>query len=205
MGSRIVGIAGGSGAGKTTLARALVRALGADRTVWLPGDAYYRDRGGASGAGEPNFDHPAALELDLLAAQLDGLRAGEAVARPVYDFARHRREERTVRVEPRSFVLVEGVLVLADASVRARLDLKVWVETPSDLRVLRRIERDVSERGRDLASVRRQYEATVRPMHERFAEPSRRFADLEIRGDATTPEVAPVLERLGPIPAQVSR
>jgi len=198
-----VGLAGGSGAGKSALARELALALGPERVLLLACDAYYRDRPELDSAARAaqNFDHPAALETELLAAQLDLLRAGRAVDVPSYDFALHRRRGETLRAEPREIVVVDGLLVLCDAALRARFDLSVFVAAPERLRLERRLARDVGERGRSAESVRAQLAATVQPMHAAFVEPSRAYADLVLANDrelerAVEPLVARVRERL---------
>ena len=175
-----VGIAGGTGAGKSVLAEALEQAFDAARVLRIPQDAYYRDRGEESPEARAalNFDHPDALETELLVAHLAELRAGRAVDVPVYDFGRHRRALETWRAEPRALLVVDGILALADPALRACFDLRVFVDAPEDLRLRRRLARDVAERGRSAASVRAQFAATVRPMHARFVAPSRAHADL---------------------------
>lgn len=181
-----VGIAGGTGAGKSALAAALAQALGAERVLRIPQDAYYRDRGEPSAEARAalNFDHPDALEIELLVAHLVELRAGRAVDVPVYDFTRHRRARDTWRAEPRALVVVDGILALADAALRACFDLRVFVDAPEDVRLRRRVARDVAERGRSAESVRAQFAATVRPMHAQFVEPSRAHADLVVANAA---------------------
>jgi uridine kinase len=180
-----VGIAGGTGSGKTTFARALRASLPPGTAVLIDHDAYYRDLAGVPAEARcgVNFDHPDALENELLAAQLDALGAGRGIDKPVYDFAHHLRAAQTERIEPAPVVLVEGILVLADPELRARFDLKLFVETPTDVRLLRRIRRDIVERGRSIDGIADQYLATVRPMHEAFVAPSRAFADLVVPGD----------------------
>jgi uridine kinase len=175
-----VGIAGGTGAGKSVLAAALEQAFDAERVLRIPQDAYYRDRAEQSAEARAalNFDHPDALESELLVAHLRELRAGRAVDVPVYDFARHRRAVQTWRAEPRPLVVVDGILALADPELRACFDLRIFVDAPEDLRLRRRVARDVAERGRSAESVRAQFAATVRPMHALFVEPSRAHADL---------------------------
>lgn len=190
-----VGIAGGSGAGKSALAAELSRALGPERVLLLAHDSYYRDRPDldATTRAAQNFDHPDALETELLVEQLDLLRAGHAVAVPSYDFALHRRRARTRRAEPRDLVVVDGLLVLADAALRARLDLRVFVSASEAHRGERRLARDVTERGRSPDSVRAQLAATVRPMHDAFVEPSRAHADLVVANDAELAAAAAAL------------
>ncbi|MFI5315413.1 MAG: uridine kinase [Myxococcota bacterium] len=175
-----LGLAGGTGAGKSALAEALAEALGSERVLRIPQDAYYRDHPDLAGErlARLNFDHPDALETALLVAHLVALRAGSAVDLPVYDFARHRRAAETRRARPRELVIVDGILALADRELRACFDLRVFVEAPESMRLERRIARDVSERGRSAESVRAQFAATVQPMHAAFVEPSRAHADL---------------------------
>jgi uridine kinase len=177
-----VGIAGGTGAGKSVLAAALEQAFDAARVLRIPQDAYYRDRAEQSAEARAalNFDHPDALETELLVAHLAELRAGRGVDVPLYDFASHRRARETWRAEPRALVLVDGILALADAGLRACFDLRVFVDAPEVLRFERRLARDVAERGRSAESVRAQLAASVRPMHARFVEPSRVHADLVV-------------------------
>jgi len=178
----VIGVAGGSGSGKTTVADAIVRRVGHDRVRSIHQDRYYRDLSRLDEASRrrTNFDHPDAIEDDLLVEHLDLLAAGNSVELPIYDFARHLRTGRTDTAEPRPVILVEGILILAVAAVRARLDLKLYVDTDADLRFIRRLERDTEQRGRSVQSVVDQWLATVRPMHLEFVEPSRRYADLII-------------------------
>ncbi|MCZ6632644.1 MAG: uridine kinase [bacterium] len=180
----VVGIAGGTGAGKTTLAKALLEQIGTDRAVLIAHDAYYRDLGGLSveERGRVNFDHPDALETALLADHLERLKRGETIEVPVYDFQTHTRTGDVIRVEPRSVVIVEGILILREEALRDRMDLKIFVDTPADLRLIRRLERDVRERGRTVASVTAQYLATVRPMYEQYVASSKAYADLIVPG-----------------------
>lgn len=186
----MIGLAGGTGSGKTTVAKALVRAAGADAVVVVPHDAYYRAQPQLDAAAREavNYDEPAAFDTPLLLEQLDALRRGETIERPVYDFAVFDRTERTVRVAPTPVVVVEGILVLAERELRRRLDLKVFVDAPPDERFIRRLERDVRERGRSADSVIDQYRRTVKPMHDRYCEPSKRHADLIVpEGGANRP------------------
>jgi uridine kinase len=181
-----VGVAGGTGAGKSALAQALALAFGAERVLRIAQDSYYRDRVDLSETQRAvlNFDHPDALETSLLVAQLTELRAGRAVEVPVYDFTLHRRAADTRRAEPRELVVVDGILALADAGLRECFDLRIFVDAPEELRLARRLARDVAERGRSPESVRAQFAATVRPMHELFVEPSRAHAHLVIANAA---------------------
>lgn len=176
----MIGVAGGSGSGKSTLVAALVVALGAERVTVVEQDHYYRDRSDLSieERRRINYDHPHAIDEALLVEQIESLLAGKQIERPLYDFARHARDARTVALEPRPCLVVEGILVLASAPLRALMDLKLFVETDADVRVLRRLIRDVQERGRTPTEVIEQYLSTVRPMHLQFVEPSKGYADL---------------------------
>jgi uridine kinase len=178
----LIGVAGGSGSGKTTVSHSILDRVGRDCIVYLQHDAYYRDRSALPLAERAriNYDHPDSLETDLLIEQLKLLRAGSAVNVPQYDFAQHVRKSETRRVEPRAVILVEGILIFADRALRDLFDIKIFVDTDSDLRVLRRLRRDVAERGRTVESVITQYLETVRPMHLEFVEPSKRYADVII-------------------------
>jgi len=178
----IIGIAGGTGSGKTTVARAIYDRVGRDRIEWISHDSYYRNFEGltAEERHKINFDHPDSLETELLIRHLDVLAKGSSVEVPMYDFAAHARRVETQRVEPRRVIIVEGILVLAEPELRSRIDIKLFVDTPPDIRFMRRLLRDVQSRGRTLESVVQQYTTTVRPMHEEFVEPSKRYADLII-------------------------
>jgi uridine kinase len=182
MASLVVGIAGGTGSGKTTVAKTIAAALPAGRVAMIEFDAYYRDLPDLSAEDRAriNFDHPDALEIELLVEHLGQLKAGAAVDVPGYDFKTHRRRPESRRVEAARVVLVEGILVFVDPRVRDRLDMKIFVDTDSDIRVFRRIRRDMEQRGRTFESIRDQYYKTVRPMHLQFVEPSKRWADLII-------------------------
>ena len=178
----IVGIAGGTGSGKTTVARAIYDRVGRDRIEWISHDSYYRNFEGLSPEERHhiNFDHPDSLETELLARHLDVLRKGSSVEVPIYDFTTHCRKAEMHRVEPRKVVIVEGILVLAEPELRKRIHIKLFVDTPADIRFMRRLMRDIKTRGRSMESVIEQYVTTVRPMHEEFVEPSKRYADLII-------------------------
>ena len=178
----ILGVAGGSGSGKTTIVQEIVQALGSDRVSVIQHDSYYCDRSSvpAEMRESINYDHPDALETRLLVRHLEELRAGRAVEVPVYDFSTHTRTERVVHVQPRPVVIVEGILILAERALRDLMDIRVFVHTDADLRVIRRIERDLAERERSLESVVEQYVKTVRPMHLEFVEPSERWAHVII-------------------------
>ncbi|PYI55866.1 uridine kinase [Paenibacillus flagellatus] len=176
----MIGIAGGTGSGKTTVAEKLVEALGEEQVALLSQDSYYADNRHLSMAERENvnYDHPDAMDGELLLTHLRRLREGNPVEVPVYDFSTHSRVERTVTVTPRRVVILEGILIFADPAIRQELDIKVFVDTDADVRVLRRIARDIQERGRTIDSVFQQYLNTVKPMHDAFVEPSKRYADL---------------------------
>ncbi len=177
-----IAIAGGSGSGKTTIARSVVDLVGRDKVIYIQQDAYYRDQThlAIEDREKINYDHPDALELDLMAKHLDDLRNGQPIERPVYDFESHARTTDTITLVPEPAVIVEGILVLSDPELREQFDLRVFIDTDADLRLIRRLRRDILERGRTVESVLSQYERTVRPMHDRFVEPSKRYADIII-------------------------
>jgi uridine kinase len=183
--SLLVGIAGGSGSGKTTLAQAVAEALPPGQAVVIPHDAYYRDLGHLTFEERVrcNFDEPAALDNQRLAADLNRLRAGQAIARPNYDFATHTRLAQATRVAAAPVVIVEGILVLAIPALGALLDLKVFVATSEPIRLARRIERDMAERGRTHAGAQAQYARQTRPMHDLYVEPSRSHAQVVVSGE----------------------
>ena len=178
----VIGVAGGTGSGKTTVAEAIVARIGSDRIAYLQHDSYYRDLSGVERARllHHNFDHPDALESELLAEHVRQLKANRPIAVPVYDFTRHVRTGATRTVTPRGVVLVEGILIFTEASLRDLFDIKIFVDTDADLRFIRRLRRDLVERARTVESVITQYLETVRPMHLEFVEPSKRWADLII-------------------------
>jgi uridine kinase len=178
--SLVIGIAGGTGSGKTTVATRLSAAIPADRGVVIEHDAYYFDSGNLpmEERAKINFDHPASLESSLLAEHLRQLRAGHAVDVPIYDFVTHTRLPETRAIRPAPVIIVEGILVFAEPALREQMDIKIFVDTDADIRLMRRIRRDLEQRGRTFASVRDQYYATVRPMHLEYVEPSKRWADL---------------------------
>lgn len=177
-----IGIAGGTGSGKSTIARNIAEALPAEKVATIDHDSYYRDLSGMSPEGRAtvNYDHPDSLETELLIAHLRELRAGRGVDAPCYDFKTDARLPETRRIEPVPVLIVEGILVFVDADLRAQLDVKIFVDTDADIRVFRRIRRDIEQRGRSFQSVRDRYYKTVRPMHLQFVEPSKRWADLII-------------------------
>jgi uridine kinase len=176
----VLGVAGGSGSGKTTVVREIVRGLGPDQVTLLHHDAYYRDLSHLPLEERIGFnlDHPDALETELLVQHLHALRAGFGVALPTYDFTRHIRLPETIPALPRRVILVDGILILWHRELRDLMDIKVFVDADADVRLMRRLQRDVQERDRTVDSVIRQYAATVRPMHLEFVEPSKRYADL---------------------------
>lgn len=194
-----LGVAGGTGSGKTTVARALLESVGVDRISFLAQDAYYKDMEWADPRqlAAYNFDHPNALDNDLLVEHVRRLKSGQAVEAPVYDFVRHRRTAETVSVPPRPVLLVEGILLFVEPALRSLLDFKIFVDTAADVRFIRRLERDISERGRTLESVIHQYLHSVRPMHIEFVEPSKRWADVIVpQGGENTVALAMVQARL---------
>jgi uridine kinase len=178
----VIGIAGGSGSGKTTVAQIILQRVGPDRISFLQHDAYYKDLSGLPPAqrAEVNFDHPNSLESELLTQHIQQLKNGQPVEVPIYDFSTHSRTERTYTVQPRGVILVEGILIFTESALRELFDVKIFVDTDSDLRFIRRLERDISERGRTMETVVKQYLSTVRPMHLEFVEPSKRYADVVI-------------------------
>jgi uridine kinase len=176
----IIGIAGGSGSGKTTIAESVVAAVGVETVSLIQHDAYYRDLPhlDLEERARVNYDHPDSLETELLIEHINRLRAGEAIERPVYDFTIHRRTAETVPVRPEPVVVIEGILVLSERALRDLMDLRIYVDADADLRFMRRLQRDIVERKRTLESVIAQYQQTVRPMHLQFVEPSKRYADI---------------------------
>ena len=176
----IIGIAGGTGSGKSTVARKVAEQLPGSSVAFLEMDAYYRDfrHLTLTQLHDVNWDHPDAFDVELMTAHLAALSRGEAVEMPVYEFATHSRGSRTVRIEPADVVVIDGILLLADANVRELCDVKVFVDADADIRLIRRIRRDTMVRGRTLESVLVQYLTTVQPMHLQFVEPSKRYADV---------------------------
>ena len=184
----IIGIAGGTGSGKTTLARHIADAFG-DRVAVITHDSYYRAQNDKTYEERclQNYDHPDAFETELLCDHLRLLCQGQAVEVPVYDYTVHNRAAQTTRVEPRAVILLEGILLFSDPALRDMMDLRIFVDTDADERILRRILRDTEERGRSLASVITQYLTTVKPMHEAFVEPYKRYADIIVPGGGDNP------------------
>ena len=177
----IIGIAGGSGSGKTTLVRALVQKFGDDITV-ISHDNYYKahDEMTYDERAKLNYDHPDAFETELMISHLQQLRQGEEIHCPVYDFTVHNRSDEVIQISPRKVIVVEGILIFADPALRDEMDIRIFVDTDDDVRLCRRIRRDVRKRGRTLESVIEQYLTTVKPMHEQFVEPSKKFANLVV-------------------------
>jgi len=178
----IIGVAGGTGSGKTTVASRILERVGAEHITYIAHDAYYRDLSHlpARLRAQVNFDHPDALETELLVEHLKKLRAGQAVEIPIYDFTSHTRTDRTRRVEVAPVVIVEGILVFVEPELRKLFDVKIYIDTDADVRFIRRLRRDIEERDRSVESVCEQYLSTVRPMHLEFVEPSKRYADVII-------------------------
>jgi uridine kinase len=178
----VIGIAGGTGSGKTTVTSVILQRVGAQRIALLPHDAYYRDNPNLSLAERAriNYDHPDSLETDLLVRHIRQLKDWQPVEMPVYDFTTHSRTGRTVHIEPRQVILVEGILIFYEPALRELFDVKLYVDTDADIRFIRRLQRDLVERGRTTESVINQYLNTVRPMHLEFVEPSKRYADVII-------------------------
>ena len=177
----VIGIAGGTGSGKTTLMKNIMEKFGDVVTVLSHDNYYHRnDHLTYEERCRINYDEPAALETDLMARQLDALRHGQAIDCPVYDFSQHNRSNETVRIEPKRVIIVEGILIFENKQLRDLMDIKIFVDTDADIRLCRRIRRDVRERGRTLESVIEQYQTTVKPMHEKYVEPSKRYAHIVV-------------------------
>ena len=177
----VIGIAGGTGSGKTTLMKNLIARFGDVVTV-LSHDNYYRRHDDLTyeERSQLNYDEPAAMETELMVQHLDALRHWQEIDCPVYDFSAHNRSDETIRVVPRKVIIVEGILIFADEDLRDLMDIKIFVDTDADVRLCRRIKRDVNKRGRTLESVLTQYQTTVKPMHEKYVEPSKKYADLVV-------------------------
>lgn len=182
MNSIIIGVAGGSGSGKTTVINHIVHTIGEENLVCLQHDSYYRDLKHLSfeERSKQNFDHPSSLETELMIRHLKALKEGYQVEVPIYDFTKHVRKEETKLVDPKKIILVDGILIFSEKALRKMLNIKLFVDTDDDIRLLRRIRRDILERERSLESVLHQYEQYVRPMHLEFVEPSKRYADIII-------------------------
>ena len=178
----VIAIAGGSGSGKTTVANAILNSVGSDRICYLPHDAYYRDLSKLpiNERNLVNFDHPNSLESELLIEHIQKLKKWEYIELPIYDFTTHTRTKKTIIVEPQLVIVVEGILIFSEPPLREMFDVKIFVDTDGDIRFIRRLQRDIAERGRTMETVINQYMSTVRPMHLDFVEPSKRFADMII-------------------------
>lgn len=180
--SLVIGIAGGTGSGKTTIADYILATVGPENIAFLPHDAYYHELHhlSAEERAQVNFDHPASLETDLLIEHINQLKAGHPIELPHYDFKTHTRTKETTLIEPQQILIVEGILIFAEPELRKLFDLKIYVDTDADIRFIRRLRRDIEERGRTTDSVIKQYLETVRPMHLEFVEPSKRYASVII-------------------------
>ena len=178
----VIGIAGGTGSGKTTVANVILNRVGTEHIAFIPHDAYYKDLNARPRAQRDviNFDHPDSLESDLLVEHVQALQLLKSVEIPIYDFTTHSRTEETTHIDPQAVILVEGILVFAESKLRDLFDVKIFVDTPPDIRFIRRLKRDIDERDRSAESVILQYQTTVRPMHLEFVEPSKRHADVII-------------------------
>jgi len=178
----VIGIAGGSGSGKTTVAQEILQRVGPERIAFLQHDAYYKDLSGLPPVQRAavNFDHPNSLESELMIRHIEQLKDGQPVEVPVYDFSTHSRTKQSFTVQPRAVILIEGILIFVESALREICDVKIFVDTDSDLRFIRRLQRDIAERGRTEDMVVKQYLSTVRPMHLEFVEPSKRYADVII-------------------------
>ncbi len=211
--SMIVGIAGGTGSGKTTLASLILERVGRTQIAYLPHDAYYKDQRHLPlpQRAKVNYDHPDSLETSLMVTHLKQLRKGQAIEMPVYDFTIHSRVDDTIHMASRPVILVEGILIFAEPALRELFDVKIYVDTDADLRFIRRLERDIVERGRTVESVIKQYMDTVRPMHLEFVENSKRYADIIIPEGGLNPVALDmVIARLqfllnGELPVESSR
>ncbi|MEH6408150.1 MAG: uridine kinase [Leeuwenhoekiella sp.] len=178
----IMGIAGGTGSGKTTVVNQIVHELPEGEVTVISQDSYYRDTSHLSYEERVkiNFDHPRAIDFELLCSHLEDLRAGKTIEQPVYSFAKHNRTEDKVITHPRKVIIVEGILILTHPEIRELFDIKIFVHADSDERLIRRLKRDIAERGRDLEEVLNRYQTTLKPMHQQFIEPTKEFADLII-------------------------
>ncbi|KMN82631.1 MULTISPECIES: uridine kinase [Chromobacterium] len=187
----IIGVAGGSGSGKTTVTNQVLETIGSEMAAVIIQDYYYRDQSHLTFEQRlaTNYDHPQAFDWPLLIEHIDDLRNGRAIEMPVYDFANHTRAEETITVQPAPVIVIEGLFPLYDAALRDMMSLKIFVDTDSDVRFIRRLKRDITERGRTTDSVIEQYLTTVRPMHNQFIEPTKRFADVILPHGANDPAV----------------
>lgn len=184
----IIGICGGTGSGKTTISRAIVDSVGAQNVILIEQDSYYRNLADMplDERHQANFDHPDAIDSDMLVNHIKRLKQGEPIEMPVYDMVTHTRYDRTEKLDPKPVVIVEGILIFSEPRILASLDVRVFVDTPDDVRLMRRLRRDVIERGRTFERTLEQYERTIRPMHFEFVEPSKRHADIIIPEGSNT-------------------
>ncbi len=184
----IIGICGGTGSGKTTLARRIIESVGRENVILVEQDSYYRNLADMplDERRQANFDHPDSIDSEMLMNHLKRLKLGQSIEMPVYDYKNHVRSNETIHLENKPVIIVEGILIFAEPRISVLLDVKVFVDTPDDIRFIRRLQRDIVERGRTVESVIKQYFATVRPMHHEFVEPSKRFADIIIPEGANT-------------------
>ncbi|UTH74967.1 uridine kinase [Chromobacterium sp. IIBBL 290-4] len=187
----IIGVAGGSGSGKTTVTNKVLETIGSEMAAVIIQDYYYRDQSHLTFEQRlgTNYDHPQAFDWPLLISHIDDLRNGRSIEMPLYDFANHTRSDKTVTVQPAPVIVIEGLFPLYDAALREMMSLKIFVDTDSDVRFIRRLKRDIAERGRTMESVIEQYLSTVRPMHNQFIEPTKRFADVILPHGANDPAV----------------
>lgn len=178
----VIGIAGGTGSGKTTIANFILERVGPEKISFLPHDAYYKDLSHLSREerDQVNFDHPSSLETELLIKHIEDLKAGKQIGLPSYDFKTHTRNKETIPIDPQPIILIEGILIFVEPDLRKLFDVRIFVDTDADIRFIRRLQRDINERGRTTQSVIRQYLDTVRPMHLEFVEPSKRYASVII-------------------------
>ncbi|OGO33969.1 MAG: uridine kinase [Chloroflexi bacterium RBG_16_54_18] len=195
----VIGLAGGTGSGKTTVANVILERVGAQHIAYLPHDAYYKDLKDlpTNQREQVNFDHPDSLDTPLLIEQIKLLKSWQPIKLPVYDFRYHKRTSQTITILPQSVIIVEGILIFAEPELRSLFDVKIFVDTAADIRFIRRLQRDIAERGRTTESVVHQYQTTVRPMHLEFVEPSKRYADVIIpEGGLNTVAMDMVVARL---------
>jgi len=178
----IIGVGGGSGSGKTTVVNKIINGIGREKILIIEHDSYYRDLSHLpfSERKKQNFDHPSSLETELMIRHLDALRNGYQIEIPVYDFVAHTRSDETIKASPKKIILIDGILIYSEPKLREQMDIKIFVDTDDDVRLLRRLKRDITERGRDFDGVLNQYEKYVRPMHLEFVEPSKRYSDIII-------------------------
>jgi len=204
----IIGIAGGTGSGKTSVTNAILAQLDRERVLVIQHDSYYRDLSFYHGLTpeEVNFDHPDSLETPLLVRHLRDLRAGKCVEQPLYNFTTHRRQASTRRLEPKEIIIVEGILIFVDRELRELMDIRIFLDTDADERLMRRLRRDLHERGRSIESVTQQYAKTVKPMHLEFVEPSKHWADIIIpRGVENTVAIDMVVTKIKTMLRDLSR